>query len=169
MVKKLVSIVLILSSLSLLIIDYSNKSYAQEKIDSIISKKEKTKYDGYIYIPKLNYKNVISTKNVLDDNKIYMISDKSIIKKEYGNIILAGHNNKYVFSNIYKLDIGDEIILNDFTNNYIFKVYEVKYINVKDKTVLDNAYNEKIITLITCTNNNQTRYVVRAYHIISHN
>ena len=98
-----------------------------------------------------------------------MISDKSIINKEYGNIILAGHNNKYVFSNLYKLDIGDEIILNDFTNKYIFKVYETKYINIKDKTVLDNVYNEKIITLITCTNNNQTRYVVRGYHTISHN
>jgi LPXTG-site transpeptidase (sortase) family protein len=128
-------------------------------------------YDGYLYIPKLNYKNVISTHNVLDENKIYMLSNKSIIKEKYGNIILSGHNNKYVFSKIYKLNINDEIIISDFNNEYKFIIYEIKYINIKDKTILDNIYDKKIVTLITCTNNTQTRYIVRGSlnHTISHN
>ena len=84
---------------------------------------------------------------------------------KYGNIILSGHNNKYVFSNLYKLYIGDEIIISDFKNEYKYKIYEIKYINIKDKYILDNIYDKKILTLITCTNNTQKRFVVRGEYI----
>lgn len=171
MLKKVISIIMISISIIILFYDYKDTKEQEEVIDSIIESKEKSIYDGYIYIPKLNYKNVISINNVLNENKIYMLSDKSIINKEYGNIILSGHNNKYVFSNLYKLNINDEVIINDFKNEYSYLIYEIKYINIKDKSILDNVYNKKIITLITCTNNNQTRYIVRGKynHIISHN
>ena len=86
----------------------------------------------FIFIPKLNYKNLISEKDVLNENKIYMLSDKKIIDKQYGNIVLAGHNNKYVFSNIYKLNIDDEVIISNFKKEYKYRVYETKYINVNN-------------------------------------
>ena len=169
MLKKVISIIMI--SISIIILFYSLKEEKENKIviDDIIQKKGNRIYDGYIYIPKLNYKNVISINNVLNENKIYMLSDKSIIDKEYGNVILSGHNNKYVFSNLYKLNINDEIIISDFKNEYSYLIYEIKYINIKDKSILDNVYDKKIITLITCTNNTQTRFIVRGIHTISHN
>ena len=171
MLRKIISIIMISISIIILFYNYNDLKNNKEIIDNIIEEKGKNIYDGYLYIPKLNYKNVISTNNVLDENKIYMLSNKSIINKEYGNIILSGHNNKYVFSNIYKLYINDEIILSDFKNQYSYIVYQVKYINIKDKSILDNIYDKKIITLITCTNNTQTRFIVRAKynHTISHN
>lgn len=171
MLKKIISIIMISISIIILFNIYKEDKENKIIIDQIIQKKGQRLYDGYIYIPKLNYKNVISTKNVLDDNKIQMLSNKKIIGKEYGNIILAGHNNKKVFSNIYKLYKGDEIIFSDFKNEYSFIVDEIKYINIKDKTILDNQYERKIITLITCTNNTQTRFIVigRYNHTISHN
>ena len=100
-----------------------------------------------------------------------MISNKETLESEYGNIILAGHNNKYVFSNLYKLNIGDEIIVGDFNYEYLFKVYDISKVNIKNKSILDNVYDKKILTLITCTSNNQIRYVVTAkyIHTISHN
>lgn len=171
MLKKVISIIMI--SISIIILFYTLEKEKENKIiiDNIIQKKGNRIYDGYIYIPKLNYKNVISINNVLDENKIYMLSDKSIINKEYGNIILSGHNNRYVFSNIYKLYIGDEVIISDFENKYSYIIYEIKYVNVKDKSVLDNVYDKRILTLITCTNNTQTRFIVKGKynHTISHN
>ena len=100
-----------------------------------------------------------------------MISNKETLESEYGNIILAGHNNKYVFSNLYKLNKDDEIIVSDFNYEYLFKVYDISKVNIKNKSILDNVYDKKILTLITCTNNNQIRYVVTAkyIHTISHN
>ena len=161
--------------LSIIILFYNNKqiSNAQEIIDTKLKDKNiSRRYDGYIYLPKLKYKNFISSKkDSLDENLVLMMNSKKIINKDYGNIILAGHNNKYVFSNVYKLSINDEIIISDFNREYSFIVYEIKYINIKDKTILDNIYDDKIITLITCTNDNQTRFIVRAKfnHTISHN
>ena len=159
--------------ISIIILFYNNNQIKIEKesIDKIIETKEKSNYDGYIYIPKLDYKNVISEKNVLDENKIYMLSKKEVINKKEGNIILSGHNNKYVFSSIYKLNINDEIIISDFKKEYSYKVIETKYINIKDKSISDNVYDKKILTLITCTINNQKRYIVicKFNHTISHN
>ena len=171
MLRKIISIIMISISIIILFYNYEDEKEYKEVIDNIIEDKNQSIYDGYIYIPKLNYKNVISINNVLDENKIYMLSDKSIINNDYGNIILAGHNNKYVFSNIYNLYIGDEVIISDFENKYSYIIYEIKYVNVKDKSVLDNVYDKRILTLITCTNNTQTRFIVKGKynHTISHN
>ena len=172
MLRKIISLLLITSSIFIFIYDSNNVIKEKEKIDKLIEEKINSKYDGYIYISKFNYKNIINIKSdSLDKNIIQMISRKEIIDKSAGNIILAGHNNKYVFSILYKLDTNDEIIISDFNKKYSYKVYKREYINIKNTDVLDNIYNDKILTLITCTNNNQIRYVVtcKYHHTISHN
>lgn len=162
--------------LSIIILFYNDKDKIdnQNKIDNIIENKLTSKYDGYIYMPTFNKRLLIKKgeyNKVLNDNLVLMISNKEVINKKYGNIILAGHNNKYVFNSIYNLSINDEIIISDFHNEYRFTVYKKEYINIKDKSVLDNVYDKKILTLITCTNNDQTRYIVHSKlnHTISHN
>lgn len=162
--------------LSIIILFYNDKEKIdnQNKIDNIIENKLTSNYDGYIYMPILNKRLLIKKgdyNKVLNDNLVLMISNKEVINKKYGNIILAGHNNKYVFNSIYKLNMDDQIIISDFNNEYRFTVYKKEYINIKDKRVLDDVYDKKILTLITCTNNNQTRYIVHSKlnHIISHN
>ena len=131
----------------------------KERIDEILNiKKGKNIYEGYLYIPRFKYKNLIKMgDNVLDENLIEMLSFSDKIGGS--NIILAGHNNNYVFSNLYDLDIGNEIILSDFNLDYRYIVKELKYIKVNDYSIFDNKDS---ITLITCTNNNQKRYVVIA-------
>ncbi|MBP3635729.1 MAG: sortase [Bacilli bacterium] len=175
MLRKVISILLMVSSICILFCDITKSNDFEKNIDNIINTKNiDKKYDGYISIPSLSYKGLIKTgnyKDVLDANLVLMISDKKIIYNEYGNIILAGHNNKYVFSKLYKLKVKDEIIISDFDKEYSYTIQKLDYINIKNKTILDNVYDEKILTLITCTSNNQIRYVVRAKfnHIISHN
>ena len=112
----------------------------------------------------MNYSGLIKkgdSKTILDSNYILFLENGSNINEEIGNIVLAGHNNKYVFSILYKLNISDEIIIYDENNKYIFQIYEIKTINITDTYILDNVYDKKIITLITCTNDNQKRYILR--------
>ena len=174
MLKKLISIIMI--SISIIILFYNDRKVEEEKkyINDIIEEEKiNSKYDGYIFLPKLNYRQIIKNGDysLLNDNIVLMISKKEVFNKEKGNIILAGHNNKYVFNILYKLNVSDEIIISDFKNTYSYIIYEIKTINIKDTYILDNVYDDRILTLITCTNNNQKRFVVRAKfnHIISHN
>lgn len=130
----------------------------KEKVDRIIQQKEKSIYKGFIYIPRFNYKSVIKKdKSALDENLVEMTNFSDEIGKS--NIVLAGHNNKYVFNKIYYLEKGDEIIISDFKVDYKYIVDKTKYIEVDDYNALNNPDS---VTLITCTNNNQERYIVIA-------
>lgn len=157
MLKKLVKISIVLSTFILCIPTIKDISL-KTKIDKGIINKNKSIYEGYIYLPKYDYKNLIKKdESALDDNLVLMTNFSDPIGDN--NIVLAGHNNKYVFNKLYYMSIGDEIILSDFSLDYKYVVDDFKYISVDD-------YNELIhdnsLVLITCTNDNQKRYIVIA-------
>lgn len=173
MLKKIVSLIIITISSFFIINNFKEVKDYDDNVDLLIEKNNiNRKYDGYISFK--NKKWLIKNgdyNEILNQNLVLMISNKETLESEYGNIILAGHNNKYVFSNLYKLNKDDEIIVSDFNYEYLFKVYDISKVNIKNKSILDNVYDNKILTLITCTSNNQIRYVVTAkyIHTISHN
>lgn len=173
MLKKIVSLIIITISSFFIINNFKEVKDYDDNVDLLIEKNNiNRKYDGYISFK--NKKWLIKNgdyNEILSQNLVLMISNKETLESEYGNIILAGHNNKYVFSNLYKLNKDDEIIVSDFNYEYLFKVYDISKVNIKNKSILDNVYDKKILTLITCTSNNQIRYVVTAkyIHTISHN
>ena len=173
MLKKIVSLILITISSFFIINNFKEVKDYDDNVDLLIEKNNiNRKYDGYISFK--NKKWLIKNgdyNEILNQNLVLMISNKETLESKYGNIILAGHNNKYVFSNLYKLNKDDEIIVSDFNYEYLFKVYDIYKVNIKNKSILDNVYDKKILTLITCTSNNQIRYVVTAkyIHTISHN
>lgn len=173
MLKKIVSLIIITISSFFIINNFKDVKDYDDNVDLLIEKNNiNRKYDGYISFK--NKKWLIKNgdyNEILNQNLVLMISNKETLESEYGNIILAGHNNKYVFSNLYKLNKDDEIIVSDFNYEYLFKVYDISKVNIKNKSILDNVYDKKILTLITCTSNNQIRYVVTAkyIHTISHN
>lgn len=173
MLKKIVSLIIITISSFFIINNFKEVKDYDDNADLLIEKNNiNRKYDGYISFK--NKKWLIKNgdyNEILNQNLVLMISNKETLESEYGNIILAGHNNKYVFSNLYKLNTDDEIIVSDFNYEYLFKVYDISKVNIKNKSILDNVYDKKILTLITCTSNNQIRYVVTAkyIHTISHN
>lgn len=173
MLKKIVSLILITISSFFLINNFKEVKDYDDNVDLLIEKNNiNRKYDGYISFKNKKWLIKYGDYNeILNQNLVLMISNKETLESEYGNIILAGHNNKYVFSNLYKLNKDDEIIVSDFNYEYLFKVYDISKVNIKNKSILDNAYDKKILTLITCTSNNQIRYVVTAkyIHTISHN
>lgn len=173
MLKKIVSLILITISSFFIINNFKEVKDYDDNVDLLIEKNNiNRKYDGYISFKNKKWLIKYGDYNeILNQNLVLMISNKEILESEYGNIILAGHNNKYVFSNLYKLNKDDEIIVSDFNYEYLFKVYDISKVNIKNKSILDNVYDKKILTLITCTSNNQIRYVVTAkyIHTISHN
>lgn len=173
MLKKIVSLILITISSFFIINNFKEVKDYDDNVDLLIEKNNiNRKYDGYISFENKKWLIKYGDYNeILNQNLVLMISNKKTLESEYGNIILAGHNNKYVFSNLYKLNKDDEIIVSDFNYEYLFKVYYISKVNIKNKSILDNVYDKKILTLITCTSNNQIRYVVTAkyIHTISHN
>lgn len=173
MLKKIVSLILITIFSFFIINNFKEVKDYDDNVDLLIEKNNiNRKYDGYISFKNKKWLIKYGDYNeILNQNLVLMISNKETLESEYGNIILAGHNNKYVFSNLYKLNKDDEIIVSDFNYEYLFKVYDISKVNIKNKSILDNAYDKKILTLITCTSNNQIRYVVTAkyIHTISHN
>lgn len=173
MLKKIVSLIIITISSFFIINNFKEVKDYDDNVDLLIEKNNiNRKYDGYISFKNKKWLIKYGDYNeILNQNLILMISNKETLESEYGNIILAGHNNKYVFSNLYKLNKDDEIIVSDFNYEYLFKVYDISKVNIKNKSILDNVYDKKILTLITCTSNNQIRYVVTAkyIHTISHN
>ena len=173
MLKKIVNLILITISSFFIISNFKEVKDYDDNVDLLIEKNNiNRKYDGYISFKNKKWLIKYGDYNeILNQNLVLMISNKETLESEYGNIILAGHNNKYVFSNLYKLNKDDEIIVSDFNYEYLFKVYDISKVNIKNKSILDNVYDKKILTLITCTSNNQIRYVVTAkyIHTISHN
>lgn len=173
MLKKIVSLILITISSFFIINNFKEVKDYNNNVDLLIEKNNiNRKYDGYVSFKNKKWLIKYGDYNeILNQNLVLMISNKETLESEYGNIILAGHNNKYVFSNLYKLNKDDEIIVSDFNYEYLFKVYDIFKVNIKNKSILDNVYDKKILTLITCTSNNQIRYVVTAkyIHTISHN
>ena len=75
------------------------------------------------------------------------------------NIILAGHNKKDIFSCLHKISINDSIKIITNKVSYNFKVIKKVIIDDTDYSYFNNK-NEKILTLITCTNNNRKRLLV---------
>ena len=132
------------------------------------------KHEGYqvigtIKIDKINIEYPILNANTEDAMK------KSIIKfwgdkvNGIGNLTMAGHNNRdgTMFGNIARLETGDKIQILDLYNNLVeYKVFE-KFVTSPDDVNVVNQIEEetKEITLITCTNGNKNRLVIKAREI----
>ena len=165
LLKRLIKIFIIIS-LFLLFIPVTKEIKINKKVKEIIKENINSDYLGYIYIPKFDYKNVIDNKdNTLDNNEILLPSFSNNIGEDIGKdiiedkILLAGHNNRYVFNKIYNLDINDEIIISDFKIDYKYYVTDKYIIKVDDFSSFNDSNS---LYLMTCTNNNQERYIVKA-------
>ena len=85
---------------------------------------------------------------------------------EVGNFCIVGHNykNSKFFSKVPNLENGDIIEITDLTGRTINYIVYDKYIvdpeNVDCTSQKTNGRKE--ITLITCTNDNSQRYIIKA-------
>lgn len=169
-IKKLIlfsSIILIVFSIINVFSYYYNKNNQIVKQIKSINKIKNQKYTSipYIEIPNFNFQRIIiNTTDLIEENKTYIgIFNKEKEIDKIKHLVLAGHNIKGVFSFLPEIKQNNLIYIYYKDKKYTYKVMYTKIISVKDMYIL----NEKgdFLTLITCTNNDQKRFIVRALKI----
>ena len=125
---------------------------------------------GEISIPSIN----ISYPIILPDNmdnidsllKISVCKFHGANPNEVGNLCIVGHNyrNTKFFSKVPTLENGDIIEIKDLTGTVLkYKVYNKYLVDPDDVSCTTQLTNgKKEVTLITCTNDNKQRYIIKA-------
>lgn len=130
---------------------------------------------GIVKIPKINIEypildiGDISPDNAKKPMKISIIKYWGENVNDYGNLSIAGHNNKdgTMFGKTKKLEIGDIVELTDLKGVSIkYSVYDIFATDPNDVSILlSKDENIREVTLITCTNGNKERLIVKAKEI----
>ena len=131
-------------------------------------------YEGYqvigtIQISKINieYPILIESNETSLEKSITRVGNGKV--NEVGNLCLAGHNyiDGTMFGRIDELEKDDEIsILDLYGNRVTYKVFDIFVTDPNDVSVLEPIQeNSREITLITCTNGNKNRLIIRAREI----
>ena len=112
-------------------------------------------------IPKLGIKNAIVHIGGEDLKKELVQYPNTAVPGDFGNTVIFGHSvlpqffnpNNYltIFSTLYKLKAGDEIIIHYDGVRYLYRVKEIFEVLPTDLTVLSQRFEGKILTLITCS------------------
>ncbi len=149
-----------------------NKSNPEQidVIQEIDQKIGEYKVIGIINIPKIGIEYPILEKTNKEslDLSITKFWGEKINQK--GNVVLAGHNrlNNTMFGKIDKLENGDIIELTD--SQMITVKYQVFDKYIIDPNDIDCIFpvdeNAREVTLITCSNRDKNRLVVKAREII---
>ena len=149
-------------------------SQTDEKIDEqglSIIEFEGFKVIGIIKIPAIDLEYPILEQTTDDAMKVSISKYWGGEINSYGNVSLAGHNNKItltMFGKNKNLKIGDRIFLTDLTGRTIeYNIYDSFITDPDDVSILrttDESVRE--VTLITCTNGRANRLIHKAKEII---
>lgn len=156
--------------------DQENKKVV-EAFSQSLENKENVTMNGYrvigtVKIPKIELEYPILDIDTPNPEETKEPMKISIVKywggnvNDYGNLSIAGHNNYdgTMFGKTKKLEIGDNVELTDLNGNTItYQIYNKFITDPNDVTILatnDNTIRE--VTLITCTNGNRERLILKA-------
>ena len=157
---------------------FSNIDFSKNEEES--GSQKQLEYKGYkvigiVKIPKINLEYPILEIGNIDPENAKQPMKLSIIKywgenvNDYGNLSIAGHNNKdgTMFGKTKKLKIGDIVELTDLNGQTIqYSIYDIFVTDPNDVSIL--LPKEEVIrevTLITCTNGNKQRLILKAKEI----
>ena len=148
-------------------------SQTEEKIDEqglSIIEFEGFKVIGIIKIPAIDLEYPILEQTTDDAMNVSISRYWGGNINDYGNVSLAGHNNKItltMFGKNKNLKIGDRIFLTDLTGRTIeYNIYDSFITDPDDVSILrttDESVRE--VTLITCTNGRANRLIHKAREI----
>ena len=130
---------------------------------------------GKVKIPKIDIEYPILNLETSNPEETKVPMRYGIVKywggnvNDYGNLSIAGHNNYNgtMFGKTKNLEIGDIVELTDLTNRTIqYKIYDIFITDPNDVSILKTE-DEKVreVTLITCTNGNKERLILKAREI----
>ena len=130
---------------------------------------------GIVKIPKIELEYPILDIETYNPEETKEPMKISIVKycggnvNQYGNLSIAGHNNYdgTMFGKTKKLENGDIVELTDLENTTIqYQIYDKFVTDPNDVTILaTNDDTVREVTLITCTNGNKNRLILKAREI----
>ncbi len=145
-------ILILLLIISLVILLNSNFTYQRYNlyIDEL-----KSSIDAVLSIPKISFKQGINKDNKDVNIGLWLAKESIFPDSSPSNVIIAGHSgnasNAY-FRNLYKLNIHDLIYFYYQKKVYLYEIFEITT-EPKTGTLFIKETNNDIITLITCTKN----------------
>ena len=111
-------------------------------------------------IPRLNLSNLNVVVGGTDLSKSLIHYLPSSLPGQYGNVAIFGHSTlpqlfnqkdyKTVFTYLPKLEVGDKVFVQINGGQYEYEVYDMFIVNPDEVSVLEQQFNDSIITLITC-------------------
>lgn len=114
-----------------------------------------------ISIPKLKIKDAVVTIGSMDLKKSLIQYPQTALPGQLGNSVVFGHSvlpqffspNNYltIFSTLHKLKQGDEIIIDYDSVKYKYVIDEMFEVKPTDLSVLEQRFDQKNLTLITCS------------------
>ena len=121
---------------------------------------------GVINIPKIGVNYPILSETSVASLKIAPGKFWGPDPNEVGNLCIAGHNyrNSQFFSKVPNLENGDVIEITDLAGRTLtYKVYDKFIVSPEDTKCTSQVTNGRTeITLITCTNDNKLRHIIKA-------
>lgn len=121
---------------------------------------------GVINIPSINVNYPIHSTYTDELLKIAPCRFHGPNPNEVGNLCIAGHNykNSKFFSKVPNLQLGDKIEITDLSGRMLtYTVYDKFIVNPDELECTSQLTNgNKEITLITCTNDNKQRHIIKA-------
>lgn len=120
---------------------------------------------GRITIPKIGVDYPIFSETTVELLKISICKFHGGNPNEIGNLCLAGHNyrNNKFFSKVDTLVVGDIIEITDLSKRTIqYEIYDIHTVDPTDRSDTTQLTNgKKEVTLITCTDDNKQRIIVK--------
>lgn len=115
----------------------------------------------YLSIPKLKINDAMVTLGSMDLTKSLIQYPQTALPGQLGNTVIFGHsvlpqffnskNYLTIFSTLYKLEQGDEIVLRYDKSTYKYVIEEMYEVQPTDLSVLEQRYDSKNLTVITCS------------------
>jgi len=112
-------------------------------------------------IPKLKIKDAVVSVGSMDLKKSLIQYPQTALPGQLGNTVVFGHsvlpqffnskNYLTIFATVYTLKQGDEIIINYDSVEYKYIVDEMFEVKPTDLSVLEQRFDQKTLTLITCS------------------
>jgi len=127
---------------------------------------------GVINIPKINVNYPILSTESENIDEILKISPCKFWgpnPNEVGNLCIVGHNykNSLFFSKVPKLELGDTFEIQDLSGKTItYEIYDKFIVDPEDTQCTSQITGgRREVTLITCTNDNKQRVIVKAKEV----
>lgn len=183
----LILIILAIVLIAIIGVKYSERRKNEETVKEVISQINNDvqngndddqipyiEYDGYqvigtIQISKINieYPILIETNEDSLEKSITRVGNGKV--NEIGNLTLSGHNylDGSMFGKIDQLEKDDEISILDLNGNRVtYKIFDIFVTDPNDTSVLEPVEEgTREVTLITCTNGNRNRLIIKAREI----